>query len=156
LKPFPNPRPFANEDPNAPWPPNDEPTCAFSGPPNLVPETTDELTPNRPEDPNDDLLDAVILVERVADVAVPLWLVAATAGRAPPDGAPEFRENVEDGAAARFPADAAPVPRLPVAPVLPELRAAMDEPERPGAAPKRALEGGVAALPPYMPFGREP
>jgi hypothetical protein len=41
--------------------------------------------------------------------------------------------------------------------VLPELRADMDEPERPGAAPKRALEGGAAAdLPPFMPFDRAP
>jgi hypothetical protein len=39
--------------------------------------------------------------------------------------------------------------------VLPELRA-MDEPERPGAAPKRALEGGAADLPPFMPFDRAP
>jgi hypothetical protein len=36
------------------------------------------------------------------------------------------------------------------------LRAAIDEPERPGAAPKRALEGGVAALPPFIPFDRAP
>jgi hypothetical protein len=37
------------------------------------------------------------------------------------------------------------------------LRAAIDEPERPGAAPKRALEGGAAAdLPPFMPFGLAP
>ena len=95
-----------------------------------------------------------MLVERVADPAVPV--VPATAGRAPPDGDPEFLENVEDGAGARFPAAAVPVPRLPVAPVLPELRADADEPERPCAAPKRALEGGTAAdLPPFTPFGRE-
>jgi hypothetical protein len=95
-----------------------------------------------------------MLVERVADVAVPPRLLPATAGRAPPDGDPEFRENVEEGAA-RFPAAVFPVPRLPIAPVLPELRA-MDEPERPGAAPKRAPEGGAADLPPFMPFDRAP
>jgi hypothetical protein len=125
--------------------PNDvEPTWALSGPSSLAPDTTDELTPNRLEDPNVDLLEpGVMLVERVLDAIVVLRLFPPTAGRAPADAEPTIP---------RLPATVLLVPRLPIVPVLPEFRAVILAPDRPGAAPKRALEGGAAAdLPPFMP-----
>jgi hypothetical protein len=110
-----------------------------------VPETTDELTPNRLDDPNVDLLEpAVMLDDRVAELIVPLRLFPPTAGRAPADADPVFRENVDVAVDPRFPAAVFPVPRLPVFPVLPEFRADIDEPERPCAAP-------AADLPPFAP-----
>jgi hypothetical protein len=101
------------------------------------------------------------LLRPPADVAAPVIVAlrpSPTAGRAPPGGEdPAFRENVDEGVPARFPAAEFAVPRLPMVPVLLELRADMEDPDRPGAAPKRAPEGGAAAdLPPFMPYDRDP
>jgi hypothetical protein len=96
-----------------------------------------------------------MLVERVVD-PVMLLRPFPTAGRAPADADPMFRENVAEGVVPRFPAAVFPVPRLPMLPALPELRADMPAPERPGAAPKRAPDCGTPDLPPFMPNDREP
>jgi hypothetical protein len=85
-----------------------------------------------------------MLDDRVAELIVPLRLFPPTAGRAPADADPVFRENVDVPVDPRFPAAVFPVPRLPVFPVLPEFRADIDEPERPCAAP-------AADLPPFAP-----
>lgn len=131
-----------------------------------MPATTDEFTPNRPEDaPKADLFEPDMLDERVAtefevaaenpprlvaDVAAPEPVAPrpfpAVTPRAPPEEAePKFRENVAGGVPARFPAAVFPLPRLPIAPAFPEFRAVIDEPGRP--APN---------LPPFMPLDREP
>ena len=182
---MPNPRPLPNEEPKPPRLPNDEPrfpnddpTWALS-PLNLVPDTTDEFIPNRVDENADPDLLPIVPDDREADAIDEF----ETAGEKPPRPAPlleadepEFRENVDEDVDPRLPAPLFTAPRLPMLPEFPKLRADVEGPDRPGAAPKRApdcprapgapnprfialppgLENDRGAIPPGRPEGRAP